>query len=242
MSTKCANCPLRRKDIFAPMSADEVSFMDSFKIGELTVEAGTTVLLEGSSSPQLYTALYGMGLRYKTMEDGRRQVVNFVFPGDFIGLQAGVMGEMNHTVEASTNMTLCVFSREDFWAVYKSHPERAYDLTWIAAQEEHFLGETLLTVGQRKGSERVAWGLLKLFQRGDRLGLVQNDQMKLPYKQIEIADALGLSLVHTNRNLKILREKQIATWQNDVLTVRDVGTLAEIAKADDAEPELRPLF
>ena len=59
MSTKCANCPLRRKDIFAPMSADEVSFMDSFKIGELTVEAGTTVLLEGSS--QMATVLVTAG-------------------------------------------------------------------------------------------------------------------------------------------------------------------------------------
>ena len=242
MVTKCQNCPLRRRSIFTDMSDEELDFMKTFKIGELTVDAGTTVLLEGSSSPQLYTALYGMGLRYKTMEDGRRQVVNFVFPGDFIGLQAGVMGEMQHTVEATSKMTLCVFARSEIWELFKSQPERAYDLTWLAAQEEHFLGETLTTVGQRNGQERIAWALLKIYQKGEALGLVSDNAMKLPYKQAELADAFGLSLVHTNRTLKALREQQVATWQNDRLTISDLDALAQIAKVERSTPNARPLF
>lgn len=242
MATKCQNCPLRGRPLFVDLTPGELDFMKEFKIGELSVDAGTTVLLEGSSSPQLYTALYGMGLRYKMLDDGRRQVVNFVFPGDFIGLQAGVMGEMQHTVEATTNMTLCVFARSEIWSLFKHQPERAYDLTWVAAQEEHFLGETLATVGQRNGAERIAWGLLKIYLKGEQLGMAKDGVMKLPYKQGEIADALGLSLVHTNRTLKSLREKQIAAWQNDVLTIWDMDGLAQIASTDLERPKPRPLF
>jgi len=242
MATNCQNCPLRGRQLFVDLTSDELDFMKEFKIGELSVDAGTTVLLEGSSSPQLYTALYGMGLRYKMLDDGRRQVVNFVFPGDFIGLQAGVMGEMQHTVEATTNMTLCVFSRSEIWSLFKHQPERAYDLTWLAAQEEHFLGETLATVGQRNGAERIAWGLLKIYLKGEQLGLAKDGVMKLSYKQAEIADALGLSLVHTNRTLKSLREKQIAAWQNDILTIWDLEGLAKIAGTGLDRPKPRPLF
>ncbi|WP_367150962.1 cyclic nucleotide-binding domain-containing protein [Leisingera sp. F5] len=67
------------------------------------------ILLEGSNSPQLYTVLKGVGTRYATLENGRRQVTNFLFPGDFAGLQTSLMGEMKHSVEAGTPMALCVF-------------------------------------------------------------------------------------------------------------------------------------
>lgn len=65
--------------------------MQRFKVGELVVDAGTPILLEGSNSPQLFTALRGMGLRYRHLTNGERQEINFVFPGNFLGLQAGLM-------------------------------------------------------------------------------------------------------------------------------------------------------
>lgn len=60
--------------------------MEHFKMGELVVDPGATILMEGSNSPQLYTVLRGQGVRYKTLPNGRRQVINFLFPGDFTGL------------------------------------------------------------------------------------------------------------------------------------------------------------
>ena len=216
--------------------------MQRFKVGELTIEAGTPVLIEGSNSPQLFTALRGLGLRYKTTIDGARQVVNFVFPGDFIGLQAGVMGEMSHSVEASSNMTLCVFNRSELWNFFKSHPERGFDITWLAAVEEHFLGEALTSVGQRSAFEALSWALLRTFVRAEAIGLVQNRSMRLPFRQKDLADALGLSLVHTNKTLSKLREKQLADWSDGHLTINDKARLADIAGVElDVVPR-RPLM
>ncbi|MCZ4353965.1 Crp/Fnr family transcriptional regulator [Roseovarius aestuarii] len=232
MATKCAQCPLRRSDLFAALSDDDIRFMDRFKVGELIIDPGTPLLMEGSNSPQLFTALRGMGLRFKTLENGRRQVLNFVFPGDFIGLQAAVMGEMQHSVQASSAMTLCVFNRSEFWNFFKSHPERAFDLTWLAAVSEHFLGETLTSVAQRNATERVAWALCKIMQRGHALGLSKGHTMPLPYRQQDLADALGLSLVHTNKTLGKLRDRQLANWGDGMLTVSDIAKLMRIAGMD----------
>jgi CRP/FNR family transcriptional regulator, anaerobic regulatory protein len=242
MPTPCEKCQLRRCDYFLPMTDDELAFMRRFKAGELAVDAGTTVLMEGSNSPQLFTVLSGMGTRYKTLEDGRRQVINFLFPGDFIGLQAGIMGEMKHSVEASTPMVLCVFNRTDLWAMFKAHPARAYDLTWIAAVEEHFLGETLAALGQRSAGHRIAWALLRIHHRLRAVGLETSGTVPLAFRQQDLADSLGLSLVHTNKTLMSLRKAGLAEWADGRLTISDRAKLAVYAGSAPEPLEKRPLM
>jgi CRP-like cAMP-binding protein len=242
MPVPCDRCPLRRCDYFLPLTDEELAFMRRFKAGELSVDAGTTVLMEGSNSPQVFTVLSGMGTRYKTLEDGSRQVINFLFPGDFIGLQAGIMGEMKHSVEASTQMVLCVFNRSELWSMFKAHPERAYDLTWIAAVEEHFLGETLAAVGQRTAGQRVAWALLRIHHRLRAVGLERDGAVPLAFRQQDLADALGLSLVHTNKTLMQLRKLGLAKWSEGYLDIQDRTTLAAYAGSAPEPLEKRPLM
>lgn len=242
MATKCAHCPLRQSPLFIPHSEEETRFMQRFKVGEMVIDPGTTLLMEGANSAQVFTALRGLGLRYKMLEDGRRQVLNFIFPGDFVGLQAAVMGEMQHSVESTTAMTLCVFDRRDFWDFFRAHPERAFDLTWLAAVEEHFMGETLTSVGQRDATERVAWALTKIALRSKALGLTSDGATPLPYRQQDLADALGLSLVHTNKTLGKLRAWQLATWTDGTLIVSDLDRLAALAGSDTEPMQKRPLM
>jgi CRP/FNR family transcriptional regulator len=240
--TTCLLCPLRKRDVFIPMRPEDVAFMRSFKISELSVGPGTTVLLEGSNSPQLYTVLSGMGTRYKTLENGRRQVINFLFPGDFTGLQSGIMGEMRHSVESTTAMTLCVFRRDDLWGLFRAHPDRAYDLTWIAAVEEHFLGETIASLGQRDAIQRVGWALVRMHERLKAVGLLVDGKVPLPFRQQDLADALGLSLVHTNKTLQALRARNLAHWSEGKLAITDMAALAALAMIDLEKPERRPLM
>ncbi len=239
---ECRACPLRQREIFTPFTEDELAYMQRFKVGEMTLDAGRTFLEEGSSSPQLFTVLSGMGLRYTLLENGARQVINFLMPGDFVGLQAGIMGEMKHSAEATTDVRLCVFDRSNLWALFERHPARAFDVTWLAAVEEHYLGEAVATIGQRDARQRIAWGLLKLFQRIRAVGLGTRQIVPLPYRQQDLADALGLSLVHTNKTLAWLRESGLATWQGGRLTVDDIARLAEVALTEVDPPDRRPLM
>lgn len=224
------------------MNSDDVAQMQRFKVGELVVDAGTPILLEGSNSPQLFTALHGVGLRYRLLENGERQVINFVFPGDFLGLQAGVMGEMGHSVEATTKMTLCVFDRSELWSFIKADPERGFELAWLAAVEEHFLGESLTTVGQRTALQSVAWAFVRIFLRAQASGSADGSSMRFPFKQRDIADALGLSLVHTNKTIGALKSRQLVGWEADVLQVHDLNALADIGLTTLDTPKTRPIM
>lgn len=242
MTTDCRNCPLRKRPVFEPLSEAELEFMRGFKSGELTVEPRTTILLQGSTSPQLFTALDGWGVRYKLLPEGERQVINFVMPGDLVGLQAGLLGEMQHCVESVTRMTLCVFARNDLWTLFRTMPQRAYDITWLAAREEHFLGDMLATIGRRDGTARVAWGLLTYFRRAVRLELASGKAVPMPYRQQDLADAFGLSLVHTNKTLRRLRERRLVEIAGDVMTIRDAAALEALAGMDPPDEAPRPLI
>jgi CRP/FNR family transcriptional regulator len=240
--TDCAACPLRARPMFLPFTPAEVAFMRSFKVGEQVVAPGAIVLAQGQTSELIYTVLEGFGTRSILLEDGRRQVINFVFPGDFIGLQAGIMGEMRHGIQASSAMRLCVFRRDRLWDLFRDRPDRAYDLTWIAAVEEHFLGETIATLGQRDATERVAWALARIWQRLSALGLRVDDAVPLPFRQHELADAVGLSSVHTSRTVSALREMGLVFWKRGQLMVTDPARLFALAGLPLDREERRPLL
>ncbi len=240
--TNCLHCPLRRLPAFQPLSDAEVKFMLRFKSGELTVAENTTILLQGAASPQIFTALSGWGVRYTLLPDGGRQVINFVLPGDLIGLQAGLLGEMQHNVNSVTDMTLCVFARADLWKLFRTSPARAYDITWLAAREEHFLGDLVATVGRRSGTERVAWGLVTLYRRALARQLAGSGMLPMPYRQQDLADAFGLSLVHTNKTLRAMQTRGLISSGGSRMVLRDLPALEKIAGLEPEVETPRPLF
>jgi CRP-like cAMP-binding protein len=163
-------------------------------------------------------------------------------PGDLVGLQASLLGEMQHCVQSVTHMRLCVFSRSELWTLFRSSPARSYDLTWLAACEEHFLGDMLATIGRRSGLQRLAWGLLTYFNRAEKLELAREGVVPMPFRQQDLADALGLSLVHTNKTLRRLRDGGMAEISGGFLRVYDRAALETCANMDASPQKRRPLL
>lgn len=240
--TDCLDCKLRCKPLFVPMSERELAFMRRFKSGEATFTPGEDVVAQGQKSATLQTVLSGMAVRSTLLEDGRRQVINFVFPGDLLGLQSGLMGENRHSITAVSDMTVCTFPRGKIWDLFANQPERAYDLTWIAAVEEHFLGETVATLGQRDAQERVAWALVRIWRRLVALGLEQDGAVPFPFRQQDLADALGLSIVHTNRRIVALRQAGLVEITGRRLIMHDLRTLSVIAHTEMKKDDVRPIL
>lgn len=219
--TDCRNCPLRAHPTFLAFSKEQLTFIERFKIGELVLGADTNLLLEGAHSPHLYTILNGWVFRHKSLSDGRRQVLNFAMPGDFVGLQMSILGEMEHSVTALSDVTLCVFDRQRLWELFEGYPELSFALTWLAAREEQVLDGHLLTVGRRSARERLAYLLLGLYQRAEQVGLASDLTMKTPFTQTHLADALGLTPVHVSRTLKRLEKEGLLAWNRPILRILD---------------------
>jgi CRP/FNR family transcriptional regulator, anaerobic regulatory protein len=238
----CERCPLRTNPVFRQFTPEEFDFIRNFKTAELHASAGANVLSQGTKSTHLYTVLSGWAFRYKTLPDGRRQVLNFALPGDFLGLQGGVFNEMQHSVEALTDLVLCVFPREKLWSLFTTQPSLAFDLTWLAARGEQTIDEQLLSLGRRSAVERMAYLLLHLFDRAKDLSLTKGNTIQFPFTQQLIADALGMSLVHTNKTLKRLSVSKAIRWKDRLFEILDRDILVKIASYEESEPQPRPFI
>ena len=240
--TACHHCPLRKLSTFRDFTPQELKFMETFKTGELKVAAGDTILLDGTASEYLYTMLSGWAFRLKTLDDGRRQILNFALPGDFLGLQSSVFEKMEHSIEALTASVLCMFPREKVWGLFQNYPGLALDTTWLAARQENLLDEHLLNVGQRFALERMSYLLLQLYRRAAQSGLVTHKKADFPFTQQHLGDALGFSTVHTNKTLRRLRATGAIRWAGTTFEVLDEERLIELARHPAFTSGLRPLF
>lgn len=238
----CTQCPLRACGVFRELSDEEIGFVSSLKTGEIRAGPGATLLQEGQPSDNLFTLLEGWAFRSKTLSDGRRQITNFVLPGDFVGLQGSIQGAMEHSVETLTNAVFCTFPRARVWQLFSRAPSLAFDLTWLAAREERILDENLLSLGRRSAEERAGYYLLHLYVRAGDIGLVTEGRVRFPFTQQHLADALGLSLVHTNKTLKRLARRGLIQWEHGWFFLPDIAALAELATFDLDAPRKRPLL
>lgn len=240
--TPCEMCPLRKRPGLREFSREELEFVKTFKVDELRVEAGASFLREGARSEHLYTVLRGWAFRYKVLDDGRRQILNYALPADMVGLQGTLMREMQHSVEALTPIILCVFPRAKLWELYSRLPSLAFDITWLAAREEQLIDEHLVSLGRRTALERTAFLLLHLFARAEEAGLVKDASIQFPFTQQHVADTLGMSLVHTNKTLKRLFLTKAVRWKDRIFEVLDRSTLVKIAGSNINQHVPRPFI
>lgn len=231
LPTRCAQCGLRASGAFHQLGRSELGFIEDFRVAAEQWPAGQTLVREQVDAGRLYTLYAGWAFRYKSLSDGRRQILNFLLPGDFFGLQQQFAEGATYGVEALTDVSLCVFHADRLWELYRAHPRLGYDLTWLSAREEQMLDENLLTTGRRAALERVAVLLIHLFKRAQRVGLVEADgSFAFPLTQRHMADALGLSLVHTHRTLRRLQVLGLHRWEDGRMLLRDPQALTRLAE------------
>ena len=240
--TSCEQCALRRRTNLREFTAEELGFVKQFKVDELRVEPGASFLREGAQSEHLYTVLHGWAFRYKMLDDGRRQILNYALPADMLGLQGTLIREMEHSVEALTPLTLCVFPRSKLWDLYSHFPSLAFDITWLAAHEERLIDEYLVSLGRRSAVERTAFLLLHLFMRAEDCGLTKDGAIQFPFTQQHLADTLGMSLVHTNKTLKRLYATNAIRWKGRLFELLDRAALANLAGDDMTPHRPRPFI
>ena len=242
MRVSCFECRLRACGLFKPVTPDELALIYDIKREHLALPAGAEIIRPDDESAELYTLYSGWAFRFKILSDGRRQILNFLLPGDLLGLQAAMFDAARHGIEALTDVELCLLPRRKIWDLFGKKPELAFDVTWLGSHEESYVDENLMSVGRRSATERIAALIVLLYKRADALALVSDSTFAFPLSQQHIADALGLSLVHTNKTLARLRRLGMFTQANGSLTLTNPRTLERIALYFDEELAQRPLI
>lgn len=239
----CHRCPLQACKGLRSLDPHQLDFMNTFKEGEIALQRGGMVLEQERRSVHLYTLLEGVLIRYRELEDGRRQIVNFMFPGDMVGLQGAFDDAIAHSVEALADARLCIFSRDRFPSLLGEHPRLGYDLIWLAAKEETALEQHIVSLGRRSARERVTFLAVWLLDRAIGSGIVaEGNELRIAVTQVQIADMLGLSQVHTNRTIKSLAHEGLVEWKPGHLRVPDMRRAADEAQYEVRANSCRPFL
>ncbi len=193
---------------------------------ERKLDAKEHVFCEGDPRTQVYRVEEGVVAIYKTLFDGRRRIIDFAYPGDFIGL--GMLSEHIMGAQATCPTRVRCLSASALESLAATDATLALKLYKSVCQDLAAARRLLVTLGQRSAVERVAAFLLALNRRNGR---TQKDIIKLDMRRSDIADLLGLTIETVSRTLTKLREMGIIDVQHGGTTVRilDLNGLTDLA-------------
>ena len=151
--------------------------------GRRHLAAGGTLFEEGGPADEILTLTTGILKLYKLLADGRRQVVGFLVPGDFLGLAFGRAYACS--AEAVTPATVCRFRRSRFLELLERFPWLEKEILTRTSTELAAAQQQMLLLGRKTARERLASFLLGMVERrGDG-----PDRVDLPMGRADIADS-----------------------------------------------------
>jgi len=218
-----------RLEAFTRLSPDDKEALAKLSKVARVVPPRRDLIREGEKPKFVHLMVDGWACRYKTLPDGRRQVVAFFVPGDFCDLNVYVLKEMDHSIGAITRLSVADISRDDMDALTTNYPRITQGLWWEALVNAAIQREWTLNIGQRTAYERIAHLLLELFLRLRTVGLTNGISCDLPLTQTDLADATGLTAVHVNRTLQELRRDGLIVLEKRRLTIPGIEALMTAA-------------
>jgi CRP/FNR family transcriptional regulator, anaerobic regulatory protein len=226
----CSACRLRPLAFFRPLSAGEAEFIQQMKSAQIIVAARAKVIEAGEVGGSLYTLYDGWAIRYRMLgETQRRQILDVVLPGDFVGLEAHVLGLTEHSVQALTPASLCVLRGRRLSELFERHPDWGLSLLrWMV--EDQRRGDVWRSIlGRLDAAQRMAYLFLEVFDRLEQRGMASEGSCRFPLSGQHLADMLGLSRAHVSRVLADFAQRRWARIESGTLLLHERDTLAELA-------------
>jgi CRP/FNR family transcriptional regulator len=194
--------------------------------GDAAFAAKETMFIQGEEADAVYTITAGLARLYKLLPDGRRQIVGFALPGDFLGL--AMRERYGFSADAVEPVAACRFSRAAYSAFVDARPHLLRRLHEFATHELTLAQDQMMLLGRRTAEEKLVSFLLHMRDRWARLGRA-SVTVPLPMSRQDIADSLGLTIETVSRTFtKLAKDKAIAIVPDGVrlMNLERLETLA----------------
>lgn len=191
----CQSCVVHDLAMCAPLHDQELAELE-FLRNRKSYPAGATIFQEGRPREKVYTVVAGAVRLVKTLNDGRRCITGFAFPGDFLGFTDTGMHIL--TAEALTPVVVCAFDRANIDLFFRNHSavrDRFLDMAKAALQRSY---ESQLILSRLSPIEKIARFLYDLVERMEHSHL-KSSPLKLSMNRTDIADHLGLTIQTVSR-------------------------------------------
>jgi CRP/FNR family transcriptional regulator len=224
---RCSACTVRSLSICGAL--DQTDLAEFERIARhVQLDQGGALFTTGEVAHSVHSLTAGVARLYKLLPDGRRQVIGFALPGDFLGIAPSE--RYTFSADAVGAMTACRLSREAFAHFIQERPHFLLRINEFAARELMLAQEQMLLLGRRTAEEKVASFLIAWRERLARIGDIRQT-IALPMSRQDIADYLGLTIETVSRTLtRFEREKMLIIVAGGVRLL-DANRAAAIAAA-----------
>jgi CRP-like cAMP-binding protein len=220
------NALTRRLEEYTPLTeADRAELARLCAQSDRTVPAKLDLIREGDAPRSIYVILDGWACHYRTLENGRRQIVDFAIPGDLCDLNLFILDRMDHSIGAITRLKVAEVGREEFHRVVTNFPNITTALWWVELVSKSIHREWIVNVGQRAARERMAHLFCEIFLRLESVGLTNGFSCDFPLTQNDIAETTGMTSVHVNRTIQELRREGLIVLERHKLIIPDMLAL-----------------
>ena len=219
---------LLRMRALAPCSDEQARRVTSLCQRVQTVAAKSMLQTadEPVRTPQFLIS--GWAFRFRLLSDGRRQLFDFVLPGEGVGICLDDQAVALTNTAALTAVRTADASRLLSPDQLATCPELVGYLRAAAKAEDQRRLDHIVRLGRLSALERLAHLLLELHGRLSAIGQVEGSRFPLPLTQETLADLLGLSVVHVNRTVQELRRRQLADFRGGYAIVQAPEDLAAL--------------
>jgi len=204
----------------------------SLPIEELEIRRGQDIIREGDRPTRSMILLAGLTCSYKTLPNGNRQITAFHVPGDIPDIQSLHLDVQDNSILSMSDCRVGFMRHRDVSELCFSRPPIAMGFWRVTLVDTAIYREWTTNVGQRPAVARMAHLFCEVLTRLMHLGLTKDYSCALPVTQVDLADALGLSVVHVNRTLMELRKSGSLRFERGELTALNWPLLARQAQFD----------
>lgn len=221
---------IRRLERLVLLTEADTAVLYQLSTGTRQIAPHTDLVREGEPLTETVLVLQGFAVRYKLRDTGTRQILAYLVPGDLCDPDAALLDEMDHSIGTLSTCFVARIPREILANILEQHPNVTRALRLSKLIEEATSHCWLMNLGCRSAIESVAHLLCELQVRLQAVGFATEKGYEMPITQADLGDTLGLSNVHVNRTLRVLREQNLIEWRSKQLMILDLPRLKEIAE------------
>lgn len=196
------------------------------------LKARQDIIQEGERPETVHLVIDGLACRYKVLEDGCRQIMALLVPGDFCDLQVALLDSMDHSIGSLSACTIVDIPRSTILDLTNHHPRITRALWWCSLVDEGTLREWLVNLGRRDADHRMMHLFCELLVRYQTVGRADVNSFELPITQYDLGELLGISAVHTNRTLQTLRDANLLEFHGKRVRLPDVEQIKSLCGFD----------
>jgi len=196
-------------------------------------ERDAYLVRDGEPPASCNLLIRGFAFRQKVVTDGSRQIIAIHIPGEFVDLQNCLFEVADDSVQSLSRCEVAVIPKTALLELLSSNANlrRA---AWVDTLiDGSVFREWVVNLGRRDARGRIAHLLCELMARLSKSGTTEVSVCDFPLTQEQIADATGLTPVHTNRTLQMLRREGLINLSANKLTILDWNKLAEVGDFND---------